>query len=641
MRYDVNKYLFVGFEGEREDFFQKAQDHGIIHFIKTKPAKVGHVPEELQDLLKAIKIVKGLPPIEQEEIEEYALADGLVLKILQLKKTEEALYEEERVIKQDMARMEVFGDFSAESRQQLEKETQRKMQFFCARVGSINLQALPPEIVYVGSDISLDYFMALNPGPKTYPKMAEIVIHKPLGELSKRLKEIAEEIHSIEQRLKGYAKYNEFLHHHLIYKLNTYHLHDANAQTTPALDGQLFAIEGWVPQTKLGDLHKLIKEGDVHVEQVAIRPDDTIPTYLENEGAARLGEDLVNIYDTPSHTDKDPSLWVLVFFSFFFAFIVGDAGYGLIFLAAALYARYRFSFTKTGWRVLNLLTVLAGAVFVWGILTTSFFGITVGMDNPLRKISLMQWMVEKKVEYIIQHHDEDWKEWVHKFPALANVKDPDVFLKTAVEDVHGKKEYTLYNRFADNILLEMAIFIGVVHIILSMLRYINRNKSSIGWIIFIIGAYLYIPYYLHATSLIHFIFGVNKETAPETGLYMIYIGAGLATVIAIFQHKWSGLLEPMHIGQLFADAMSYLRLYALGLSGAMLAATTNDLAAGLNFALALPIIIAGHGVNMLLCIMGGTIHGLRLNFLEWYHYSFEGGGKPFDPLRKLKIEKAE
>jgi V/A-type H+-transporting ATPase subunit I len=36
--------------------------------------------------------------------------------------------------------------------------------------------------------------------------------------------------------------------------------------------------------------------------------------------------------------------------------------------------------------------------------------------------------------------------------------------------------------------------------------------------------------------------------------------------------------------------------------------------------------------------MGGTIHGLRLNFLEWYHYSFEGGGKPFDPLRKLKVE---
>lgn len=638
MRYDLNKYLFVGFEGEREEFFRKAQELGIIHFIKKTTPKPGHIPDDIQDVLRAIKVLKGLPTVEQEDVEEMSLLDGIVQKILQLKKQQDDLFEEERNVRLEVKRIEGFGDFSREAIQQLEKETGRKVQFFCSKLGALDFEHLPDECIFVGSDMALEYYMALNVEPRQYPKMLEVVIDRPLGELKKRLREIRKELHMVDERLKSYAKYNVFLHHGLIYKLNTYHLLDAKSQVNFPMEGQLFAIEGWVPVTKEAMLQDLIKHSNVHVEQIAIDPNDAIPTYLENEGPSRLGEDLINIYDTPSHTDKDPSLWVLVFFSFFFAFIVGDAGYGLVFLGTALYVRYKYSFKETGMRVLNLLTVLSASVFIWGILTTSFFGMQIGMDNPLRKISLMQWMVEKKVDYIIRHHDEDWKEWVQKFPKLKTVDDPKVFLRESVENVHGKDENVLYNKFADNIMMEMAIFIGVVHLILSMLRYINRNWSSAGWIIFIIGCYLYIPDYLHATSMIHFIFGVNKETAPQTGLYLIYMGAGIATVLAVFQHKISGLLEPMHIGQLFADAMSYLRLYALGLSGAMLAATTNDMAAGLNFALALPILVVGHGVNMLLSIMGGTIHGLRLNFLEWYHYSFEGGGKPFNPLRKLKVE---
>ncbi len=638
MRYDLNKYLFVGFEGEREEFFRKAQELGIIHFIKKSTTKSARIPEDIHDVLRAIKVLKGLPPVDQEDVEEVTLLDGIVSKILQLKKQQDDLFEEERTVRLDVNRIQGFGNFSQEDILQLQNETGRIVQFYCSKVGALNLAELPDELIFVGSDSALEYFMGLNIEPKQYPKMLEIVIEKPLAQLKKRLRDIKQEHHTVDERLKSYAKYNDFLHHGLIHKLNAYHLNDAKAQVELPLEGQLFAIEGWVPVTKEALLKDLIKHSNVHVEQVAILPDETIPTYLENEGASRLGEDLVNIYDTPSASDKDPSLWVLAFFSFFFAFIVGDAGYGLVFLCAALYARYKFSLKETGTRVLNLLTVLSASVFIWGILTTSFFGIQIAQDNPMRKLSLMQWMVEKKVDYIIRHHDADWKEWVQKFPQLTKESDPKVFLKETIEKVHGKSENVLYNRFADNILLEMALFIGVVHLILSMLRYINRNRSSIGWIIFIIGCYLYIPYYLQATSIIHFIFGVNSETAPQTGLYMIYFGAGLATLIAVITHKISGLLEPMHIGQLFADVMSYLRLYALGLSGAMLAAVTNDMAAGLNIALALPILIVGHGVNMLLSIMGGTIHGLRLNFLEWYHYSFEGGGKPFDPLRKLKVE---
>lgn len=245
MRVDVKKFLFVGYEGDREAFFKAAQDLGVVHFISTVPAKVKHAPEDVQNVAKAIKVVQGLPPTEQEEMDEYPLADGIVQKILQLKQTEEKLAEEERIVRLEISRVEIFGDFSLEDIAYIEKETKRKVQYFCAKVGFADINTLPPELIFVGSDHALDYFMALNPEPKQYPKMVEIHIERPLGTLRKRLKEIHEGIHNAEQRLKTYAKYNTFLHHALIYKLNSFHLYDAKNNVNRQMDGHLFAVEGW------------------------------------------------------------------------------------------------------------------------------------------------------------------------------------------------------------------------------------------------------------------------------------------------------------------------------------------------------------------------------------------------------------
>ncbi|MBI3900851.1 MAG: V-type ATP synthase subunit I, partial [Chlamydiia bacterium] len=90
--------------------------------------------------------------------------------------------------------------------------------------------------------------------------------------------------------------------------------------------------------------------------------------------------------------------------------------------------------------------------------------------------------------------------------------------------------------------------------------------------------------------------------------------------------------------QVFADVMSYLRIYALSLAGMIMAATFNRIAASAPFFLGILVILAGHALNLVLALMGGVIHGLRLNFIEWYHYSFEGGGRKFNPLSLLKID---
>ncbi len=638
MRYDVKKYLFVGPSKERDRFFQKAQEFGIVHFIQTGPARTKEVPADVQDNMTAIKILRGLPPTEQEEVDEQALADGLIHKILDLKQSLEKLAEEQRVTRLEIARIEAFGDFSLKDIADIERDTGRKVQFYFAKEGYATKLPVPDDAVQVATEHGLDYFVAFNKELTHFPKMVEMHIQRPLGELRKRTKEISAAIHHTEHRLKGYAKYNTFLHHSLIHKLNSYNLQDALNDAEFELDGSLFAVTGWVPVNKLDALQPLVESLDVHVEEIAQDPKDVPPTFLDNQGAARVGEDLINIYDTPSNSDKDPSLWVLFFFALFFSFIMGDGGYGLIFLIVALYVNYKYRVGATGKRVLKLVTILGTACIVWGFLTTSFFGITFDIDSPIRKVSLVQWLSEKKVAYMMKDKDQEWRDWVKKFPQVETATDAKDFLRKGSTVSEGKTSYEVLNRTQDAIMFELALLIGVIHIIISLLRYSDRNLTAYGWVAFLIGAYLYFPTFLNVASVANYVFGIDKEAAARNGMYLMFGGIGFATVVALFKHKWLGIFEPMTLIQIFADTMSYLRLYALGLSGSMLVATMYDLASGMNFVLAALIILAGHVTNFVLCIMSGTIHGLRLNFLEWYHYSFEGGGKMFNPLRKIKIE---
>jgi V/A-type H+-transporting ATPase subunit I len=643
MRYDVKKFLFCGLEQERDLFFERAQHAGLIHFIPSTTASSKEVSIEVQNQIHAIKIVLGLPVIAQEEMEGFKENRRIVLEIIALKDQLDKLMEEERMLSLEMSRVAVFGDFSLEDVSALEQDSKRHIQFYCAKFGTFDSTNLPNEALYIGSGHGLDYFCALNKQKLVFPKMVEMTIEKPYGELKERRDQVHLAIAKIESSLKTYARYNHFLHAALVNELNTYHLKEAKGQVSYPVHEAIFMIEGWVAINKITELNPLVKELNIYVQEIAIDPADTPPTSLQNEGAARMGEDLVKIYDTPSNTDKDPSLWVLFFFALFFSMIIGDGGYGLVLLLVALYMRYKHAGKKPKIkggkeRFIDLFTIVGFSCIVWGVLTTSFFGINFAPDSPVRKASLMTWMVEKKMAYHMRQQDKVYRDILAKYPAIEGVKDEkEVLVKAADVSASGQKSYTVFSDLSDTIMLELALFVGVIHVILSMLRYIKRNPQNIGWIIFIIGAYLYIPVFLEAPSFANFIFGVEEKAAAVNGLYLIYFGMGLAIAIALFRNKLLGLLEASTVVQIFGDVLSYLRLYALALSGSLLTATMNELSGTVPFVMGCLILLVGHLVNIVLSIMGGVIHGLRLNFLEWYHYSFEGGGKLFNPLKKLEL----
>lgn len=635
MRIDVKKFLFVGPEDERTHFFNEAQQAGLIDFIDTRPQKVvTELPSEVQHVSKAIKVLRHFPLADQEENFRLVNADEVVDTIVRLNEDKEALLEEQRVLVVEMARIEVFGDFSSDDIEFIEKEGHCKVQFFCARPGIFQNTPQPDTLIYIDSEHNLDYYVSIAPHTMAYENLMEIKIEQPYGVLKSREAEIRNKLRDIDHELKDYAKYSRLLHHLLLEKLNKYHLYTAEAYVQETMGGSLFAVEGWVPVNKIDQVYELLGNSLVFAEEIAIEPKDAIPTYLENEGFHHLGEDLINIYDTPSSTDKDPSMWVLGSFILFFAFIIGDAGYGLLYLALALFLRYKFPDLKgVGKRVLDIFTLLSIGCIVWGIITTSFFGIEVAPNNPIRKVSFVHWLVEKKAAYHYAHKDATYQEWVKKYPELANVKDPTQLV--AYEHEH---KHPIMVRLTDNIFFELAIFIGVIHVIFSLARYMQRNWHAAGWIAFLIGAYLYFPFYLKTPSLLNYVGGVDLVKGGEFGLHLMIGGIIIACVLAIFRHGVTGIFELATVIQLFADILSYLRLYALGLAGAIVSATINDIAGAAPLIVGILLILLAHFVNIILCTMSGVIHGLRLNFIEWYHYSFEGGGKEFRPLKLLKME---
>ncbi len=640
MRIDLKKMLFYGVKGSLESFFNQAQELGIVEFIDKNKTKLTEVPNDILNLLAAIKVVRTLPTMNQEAPESYADADPMVNRILELQIDLEKLAEKEKEARLKIDEIRPFGNFSMESIRQLEKETGRHFQYFFSKRGAKNPPEIPAELIHVRSDNTFDYYISLSHNFVIPKKMIETKFSQDLQSLEESLEKIKERFHVEEQELKSYSKYNEFLHHVLDYKYNNFSLQAAKKAAQPFVESALFVIEGWVPVNKIDEAKAFVEKMNVHCEEIQADPNDKIPTYLENEGFSKIGEDLVCFYDIPSKSDKDPSLWVLGFFALFFAMIVGDGGYGLVFLATALYLRYKNPDMKgRPKRVWKLFTLLCVSCVAWGLLTNSFFGISLAPDSTLRKISVLNWLAEKKAGYHFERQDPEYHGWVEKYPEIKNAKTPKEFLLGANARTPEAPAYVMISSYNDSALIEIALLFGMIHISFSLIRYIRRNPTGYGWLLAIVGSYFYFPSFLNATSLLHYAFGLNQEHLAQSGYYMIFTGISLALVIAIYQRKLLGILELASITAIFADVLSYLRLYALGLSGSVVTSTINDIAGAIDLTfLAVALWIVGHLINMALSVVGGVIHGLRLNFIEWYHYSFEGGGKAFDPLKKIQIQ---
>jgi V/A-type H+/Na+-transporting ATPase subunit I len=628
MKVDVQKILFIGPESKKEEFLTAFQRAGTVQFIGTKITAADLLHSEFQEVVQAIKLLQQHEAVQTPDV---VIVDPLsyARDLLTLKQRLNDSKTELKAANELLETVAPFGTIPHDAIASIEETTPLRFRLWTA-TKKRDVAHECSDLILVSEDSHYQYFVSLTPEPFSLPAGLEAVpLTEKMEHLSSKRDDLKKEIADLEEAIKRRAPLTESLKKALIAGMNVTKRQKASDEARSELDNRLFAMAGWVPQTGVEEVQTLASSLDIFTNLLPTLPDEVPPTYLENTHARKIGEDLVSIYDTPAYTDKDPSAWVLVFFSLFFAMIIGDAGYGLVFLLTALFLQKKTYSSSSGVkRFVKLTAILAVACIAWGLLTNSFFAIKLSPENPLRSYSPLTYLVERQGQYHLDLQDGTYQHWVDLHNSV-----PPASLQQFLYESPSINIPPFYDDLADGTMLELALFIGSLHIVLSMCRYLGRNIANAGWLLCIFGGYMYFANFLHAPSLIYYLFGLNPALGASIGLQLIAGGFLFTAGLSIIKNGIADLFNVVMGGvSVFADILSYLRLYALGLSGAIVAGMVNGLADKMPFIIAILLIAISHAANIGLSIMGGVIHGLRLNFLEWYHYSFEGGGKPFSPL---------
>ena len=126
-----------------------------------------------------------------------------------------------------------------------------------------------------------------------------------------------------------------------------------------------------------------------------------------------------------------------------------------------------------------------------------------------------------------------------------------------------------------------------------------------------------------------------------TGLVFVFLFSSVQPVFSarprdVLRRGADGLLGLTGVTKAFGDSLSYLRLFALGLASAQLAVLFNQMASdaskikGVGILLGLLVFLLGHTLNFVLAVVGGVVHGLRLNCIEFFSWSLTDEGQPFE-----------
>lgn len=313
---------------------------------------------------------------------------------------------------------------------------------------------------------------------------------------------------------------------------------------------------------------------------------DNVPTLMRNPAWISLIRPLLKLLEVvPGYRELDISPVFIIFFSLFFGMLIGDTGYGLVYLLLTM-----FMHKKIGGRVKNksvffLFYLLSSCAIIWGLLIGSFFG--------------QEWLLRAGYKPLA--------------PSLNNVSFIQAF----------------------------CFFIGAVHLsIAHSWRAILKSPSlsalaDIGWILV-----LWASFFIAKTLLLGDIFPGFAKWLIISGLILVLfftnpqrnifkaVGEGLGTIALSLMNN-------------FTDVVSYIRLFAVGLAGVAIADAFNAMAVSvasggfIAVIMSVIILIAGHGLNIILGPMSVLVHGVRLNVLEFSgHANVTWSGFEYKPLSK-------
>lgn len=579
------KVSLLGHVKNKQQILADLQEIGCLHLIPlTSEGGVGQDQGPSPHAREALKFLLTCPQKRRQIKESKDFDAGSIQKqALALQARLQDLYDERDFLIKRIEDLKPWGDFEFAPLDQFEN---LRLWFYVVphnQMGEFSAVAAPWEVV--DRDNRFCYVVVIaEEEPVDMPVTRTHTGARPRHELEERLEAVEVEIEDAEAERISLTRWCLLFAASLDELEDRANLSHAAGQTCDI--DPLFAVQGWAPEPRVSELSGYAGQHGLVLEIEEPDPSDNPPTLLDNPPVTSGGEDLVTFYMTPGYWTWDPSLVVLVSFTVFFAMILSDAGYAAVLGLIAWYFWKPMGKSAAGKRLRIVFAALVVATIVYGVLTGGYFGVSPPEGSFLAKLKVLD---------------------VTDAPTM----------------------------------MALSIVIGVIHVALGNLmeawRLGKRPESlaPIGWALMTVGGLILAA-------------GVQQdsETVTNFGVYMMLAGAALVLLFSnvtdhLGKRLLSGVFAFTRLTNAFGDVMSYLRLFALGLATASLAVAFNDMAAdvksaypGLGLLAAALVLIIGHFLNFVLGIMSAVVHGLRLNFIEFFNWGLNEEGHLYNAFKR-------
>ena len=617
----MKKLTFLVTNKEYDSFITDVRDLGVVHIDDLQN---GASTPELQESLELAKRYKdALAALDYAESQyesdkSYEAERASAEKGHQtMELIEDKLAEEIKVrhaldsTDEAIAKLEPWGEFKWTSVNQLAAKGM-KMYFFSAPNKLFKQEWADLYYATPVSEVNKKiYFVAFgNQQPDITAEILELPSEslsyytKRKTELELQLKEIHEDLLRINTVYRGSILAAQLENE------NSIQLSRVQLSSESVAGDALKLMQGWCLAAKEQAVVEYLDKNKIYYEISDPDFDDDVPIQIKNDAFSSLFEPILRMYSLPNYHDIDPLPLFAPFFMLFFGLCMGDAGYGLLISGIGL----GIMFSKPKLKKYGALGALLGLMtIICGSITGTFFGI------DLAKV--------------------DW-EWVKPLqPYFVN---------------DSMKEHF----FGYSPMMVISVIIGLVQVLIGMTMAGCKAVKNFGFI-YGVGKFSWVVALLSAVALFGLpMFGVELPQALQYALYgLIAISAvGIYflnnpaaykkhAILAPFSNLGGGLWATYGMSTgLLGDLLSYIRLFALGLTGGVLGSVFNTLAMDMSpdvpvvrELVMLIILLLGHGINFGLCMISSFVHPMRLTFVEYFkNAEYDGGGKEFKPFKIMK-----
>ncbi|MDK2977579.1 MAG: V/A-type H+/Na+-transporting ATPase subunit [Bacteroidales bacterium] len=588
------KYSFLIYHKDYIPFLEHLQEQGVLHIIEKKKEIDDNIKSSLHQISEINKTLKFLEKRGQEEQEvkgkqeEVPVVENVKKLITELSEIEQ----DQSSLNKDIQKAGPWGDFTPEMKEKM-AELNIKLRFFECSEKNFNEQWNEDYYLQIiNRQHGKVYFVVFQQSDEEITIDAEEIKlpEEPLSQLLKKREENKKRVEEIQATFDEYAaKYQHQLREkrHKLQNKTDFEL--AINHTEKQAEEKVMLLEGWIPEEKKADLEKFLDKQDVYYISSKPSDEDKVPIKLKNNKFSRLFEPISDLFDMPDYKELDLTPFFAPFFMMFFGFCVGDTGYGLLILIGTLIFRQKVK--KSMKPLFTLAAVLGGATVIMGLISGTFFGVSLinVQAYPLKDIIL---------------------EPLQLFWFSIAVGGLQIF-------------YGMFIKTANQIREGGSLKYGL---------------STIGWILLVLTFGTFIGLEQIGIDTESFSIIKNIGLGISVAMILLFANPEKNMIVSVF----SGLYDVYNmVTGVFGDLLSYIRLFALGISSAILGLVFNQIAAqflGGSFLSYIPfiiILIIGHGLNIFMAALGAFVHPLRLTFVEFYkNAGFTGGGKKYKPFSK-------